>query len=347
MSGSSVTSDRRRAWIVGVGHALPPNIVRNEDLPASLGADAAGIYKRTGIRARHWAERGTYTSDLGTEAAQAVFRETSIGPKDIDCIIAATQSPDHFLPGIGVAIQTKLGLTDIPCFDIRDQCSGFLYALQVARAFIETQSYSRILVVCAELHSHGLGLEPSDAHITPLFGDGAAAVIVTAEPQGNPALTPVWQTLGADGRGAKRLRHRLWDISLSPPWDPAQFTEPPRQIQYAEMDGEAVFRAAVRALVASGKSCFAALDIKPGDIDWFLPHQANATINKTAASILGIPPERVLGNIDRIGNCSGASLPILLSESLKDGKIKPGQRLLLAAFGAGYTWGATVLDAAS
>jgi 3-oxoacyl-[acyl-carrier-protein] synthase-3 len=346
MSSSSVTNAGRRAWIIGAAHALPPRVVRNEDLPASLGVDAAGVFKRTGIRARHWADRGTYTSDLGAEAARKVFEETGIDPASIDCLIAATQTADHFIPGIGVIIQAKLGLTDIPCFDIRDQCSGFLYALQVAKSFIETNTYSRILVVCAELLSHGLGLEPTDAHITPLFADGAAAVIVTAESRGNPPLTPIWQTLGADGRGVSRLRHRLWDISLAPPWDPPQFSEPARNIQYAEMDGEAVFRAAVRAMVACGKACFDSLGIKPVDIDWFLPHQANASINKTVASILRIPPERVLGNIERVANCSGASLPILLSETLKDGKIEPGQRLLMVAFGAGYTWGATVLDAA-
>ncbi len=340
------SSGATRAWIIGAAHALPREIVTNEELPASLAADAAGIFKRTGIRARHWAPRGVYTSDLGAEAARNLFAKTGTDGNDIDCIIAATQTPDHFIPGIGVLIQEKLGLSGVPCFDVRDQCSGFLYALQMARAFIETRTYRRILLVCAELHSHGLGRDPADAHITPLFGDGAGAVIVAAEPEGDVALTPVWQMLGADGRGAVRLRHRLWDISLIPPWDPKEFAEPAHQIQYAEMDGEAVFRAAVKRMAEAAKSGFKALGIGVKDVDWLMPHQANANINKTVASIIGFPPERVLGNIERVGNCSGASLPILLSETLAAASIGRGQRIMMLAFGAGFTWGAAVLETA-
>ena len=346
MVAADVRTSTRRAWIAGAAHALPRASVSNEDLPASLNVDAAGIFKRTGIRARHWADKGTYTSDLGADAARRVMERTGIGGPQIDCIIAATQTADHFLPGIGVTIQEKLGLSDIPCFDVRDQCSGFLYSLQVARAFIETGTYSCILIVCAELHSHGLGRDPEDAHIAPLFGDGAGAVIVVPTAQGECPLSPVWQTLGADGRGAPKLRQRLWDISLIPPWDPAVFEEPAHQVQYAQMDGEAVFRAAVKRIVSSVQACFKERDLTAQDIDWLMPHQANANINKTAASILGFPGERVLANIERVGNCSGASLPILLSETLERGVIKRGQRVLMVAFGAGFTWGATLLESA-
>ncbi len=339
-------SKARKAWISGAAHALPANAVANEELPASLKVDAGGIFKRTGIKSRHWAERGTRTSDLGVEAARRVLESTATDPGAIDCIIAATQTPDHSIPGIGVAIQVKLGLNDIPCFDVRDQCSGFLYALQIARSFIETGTYSCILVVCAELHSHSIGFDPEDAHISALFGDGAGAVLVTPEPAGGCPLTPVWQTLGADGRGAPKLRHRLWDIGFIPPWDLTQFDEPAHRVEFPEMDGEAVFRAAVRHMVASAKACFSELGIGPGDIDWLLPHQANANINKTAASILGFPSERIRANIERVGNCSGASLPILLSETLGQSLIKRGQRVLMVAFGAGFTWGATLLESA-
>jgi 3-oxoacyl-[acyl-carrier-protein] synthase-3 len=347
MVNLSAADDTRRAWIAGAAHVLPPHAVSNEELPASLQVDAAGIFKRTGIRARHWAETGTYTSDLGAEAARRVLERTGMAGDEIDCIVTATQTPDHFIPGIGVLIQEKLGLRNIPCFDVRDQCSGFLYALQAARAFIETGMYSRILLVCAELHSHGLGRDPVDAHITPLFGDGAGAVIVQSVPAGACPLTPVWQTLGADGRGAPKLRHRLWDISLVPPWDPRAFHEPAHNIQFAEMDGEAVFRAAVKRIVSSVQSCFKELSLTAQDIDWLMPHQANANINKTAASILGFPGERVLSNIEHVGNCSGASLPILLSETLERSLIKRGQRVLMVAFGAGFTWGATLLETAA
>jgi 3-oxoacyl-[acyl-carrier-protein] synthase-3 len=287
-----------------------------------------------------------YTSDLGAEAARKVIAQTGISETDIDCLIATTQTPDHLIPGIGVSIQAKLGLREIPCFDLRNQCSGFLYALQIARAFIETDTFSKILIVSAELHSHGLGHEPRDAHITALFGDGAAAAIVTGSPSGARPLSVAWQEIGADGRGAVYLRHRAFDMSLVPPWDVRGFGDDPHAILYPEMEGEQVFRTAVKRMVATGRNCLKALDLGAKDIDWLLPHQANASINKTVASILGFASGSVLGNIDHVGNCSGASLPILLSEALEQKKIDAGHRVLMVAFGAGFTWGSALLEAA-
>lgn len=335
------------AWVVGAAHSLPARSVGNEDLPSTLDADPQGIFKRTGIRSRHWAERGVYTSDLGADAAQKLIAQSGIDLGEIDCLIATTQTPDHLIPGIGVAIQTKLGLKDIPCFDLRNQCSGFLYALQVARSFIATETYSCILIVSAELHSHGLGTEPRDAHITALFGDGAAAALICAQPRGELPLKTIWQTIGADGRGAPLLRHRAFDMSLIPPWEQSSFGNDPHAVIYPEMDGESVFRAAVKRMVSTAQACLKTLELKADDIDWLVPHQANASINKTVASILGFPPERVLGNIDRVGNCSGASLPILLSEALEEKRVSPGNKLLMVAFGAGYTWGSVLLEAAT
>jgi 3-oxoacyl-[acyl-carrier-protein] synthase-3 len=337
--------DRRRAFIIGVAHALPERSVPNEELPATLGADPAGIFKRTGIRARHWAEQGVYTSDLGAMAARQVLAETGTAPADIDCLIATTQTPDHLIPGIGVAIQSKLGLTAIPCFDLRNQCSGFLYALQIAESFLATRRYRRTLIVSAELHSHGLGREPRDAHITALFGDGAAAAIVAAEPSGACPLAVNELEIGADGQGAQYLRHRAFDMSLIPPWDTRGFGDDPHAIVYPEMEGEQVFRAAVKRMVATAKNTMKAADLGAKDIDWLVPHQANSSINKTVASILGFAPEAVLGNIDRVGNCSGASLPMLLSEALHAKKFDAGDRVLMVAFGAGYTWGSALLEA--
>ena len=336
----------RNAWIIGVAHALPDKSVPNEDLPAGLTADPAGIFKRTGIRSRHWADAGVYTSDIGADAARSVITRSGVEPTRIDCLIATTQTPDHLIPGIGVSIQSKLGLEDIPCYDLRNQCSGFLYALQMARAFIETDTYSCILIVSAELHSHGLGHDPRDAHITALFGDGAGAALVTASPSGERPLRVIWQEIGADGRGIPHLRHRAFDMSLIPPWDTRGFGDDPHAVLYPEMEGEQVFRTAVKRMVAAGKSCLKALDLTAKDIRWLLPHQANASINKTVASILGFGGESVLGNIERVGNCSGASIPILLSEALVENKIEASDRVLMVAFGAGFTWGATLLEAA-
>jgi 3-oxoacyl-[acyl-carrier-protein] synthase-3 len=334
------------AWLAGIAHALPPRSVSNAELPASLGAEPEGIFKRTGIRSRFWAEEGVYTSDLGAQAARKLIAQTGIDPSEIDCLIANTQTPDHLIPGIGVTIQTKLDLKDIPCIDLRNQCSGFLYGLQLARSLIATRTYKRILIVCAELHSHGLGSEPRDTPITALFGDGAGAALVSADRFGEMPLLSVWNAIGADGRGAKLLGHRAFDMSLIPPWDQKKFGDDPHAIIYPEMDGEAVFRSAVKRMVTMGNTCLKSLRLTANDVAWLMPHQANASINKTVASILGFPAERVLGNIDHTGNCSGASLPILLSETLEQKRIKAGDRILMVAFGAGYTWGSSMLEAA-
>jgi 3-oxoacyl-[acyl-carrier-protein] synthase III len=339
------TRDGRACWIVAARHVLPGDGVPNEALPASLGIDADGLRKKTGITARHWAREGVYASDLGVEAARKLLDDLAVESAEIDCIIAATQTADHFIPGIGVAIQAKIGLANIPAYDIRNQCSGFLYALEMAQAFIVSGRYHRILIVCAEVQSHGLGFEPQDAAVSALFADGAAAVLVADHPIGPRPLRVTWIRLGADGKGAAKLRHRLWDISQIPPWDLSRLSDPPPRHQYAEMDGEAVFRAAVKKLSANIRDCLDALGLEVSAIDWLLPHQANAAINRTVASIAGFPEDRVLGNIETVGNVSGASIPILLSETLHDGRITMGQKVMLAVFGAGFTWGTAVLEA--
>jgi 3-oxoacyl-[acyl-carrier-protein] synthase III len=331
-------------WVVATAHALPAREVLNTDLPATLGIDAAAIEKKTGIRARRWADEGVYTSDLGAEACSLAMAKEAIDRCKIDCIIAATQSADHAVPGIGVIIQAKLKMQGIPCFDLRNQCSNFLYALQIAQSFIRSGTYKAIMIVCAEVQSHALGLDHDDASVTPLFGDGAAAAIVAASPSGKRALRLTRCFVGADGEGADKLRQRVWDVSQIPPWDVSRLPEPARQIRYAEMQGEAVFRAAVKGMVESAKCCLEALRLTVADIDWLVPHQANASINKTVASILGFESGRVLSNIADVGNVSGASLPILLSQTLETDRILPGDRLLLVAFGAGFTWGSAVFE---
>jgi 3-oxoacyl-[acyl-carrier-protein] synthase-3 len=334
----------RSPWIIATAYVLPAREVLNADLPATLGINAAAIEKKTGIRARRWADEGVYTSDLGAEACSRAMAEAAIDRCDIDCIIAATQSADHAIPGIGVIIQAKLKMKGVPCFDLRNQCSNFLYALQIAQSFILSGTYNVIMIVCAEIQSHALGSEPDDAAVTPLFGDGAAAAIIAASPSGKRALRLTKCFVGADGEGADKLRQRVWDVSQIPPWDVSRLPEPARRIRYPEMHGEIVFRAAVKGMVESVKYCLKALDLTVADIDWLIPHQANASINKTVASILGFEPDRVLSNIAEVGNVSGASLPILLSQSLEADRIRPGNRMMLVAFGAGFTWGSAAFE---
>lgn len=332
-------------YITGIGHYLPPRVVSNADLPAPLNQDPAGITKRTGIEQRHWADN-VYTSDLAVSASLAALTSANLEPADLDCIIAATLSPDHAFPGIGVYIQDKLGADTIPAYDVRNQCSGFLYAINVARAFVTAGIYRKVLVACAELQSHALGKTEMHAHITPLFGDGAASVIVTAEPATGPCnLSIDYVRVWSDGSGAHRLRQRVWDVSVDPFMDYAQLGETSESMWHAEMDGQFIFRKAVAGMAGAAKKAVESQGLTLDQIDWVIPHQANLNISKTVGSVLKLPPEKLLSNIQRVGNTTAASIPLLLSESLQGGVIQPGHKVLSVAFGAGLTWGAAIFEA--
>lgn len=334
------------AYLTGLGHFLPARVVENADLPPPLNADPAGITKRTGIERRHWVDGKVYTSDLALEASRAALDAAKLTAGDLDCIIAATLSPDHAFPGIGVYLEHKLGVAGIPAYDVRNQCSGFLYALTMARAFVAAGTYRRVLVACAELHSHAMGKTELHAHITPLFGDGAGSVIVCDEPApGGGGFAVDYVRVYADGSGADRLRQRVWDISVEPFMDWSQVAESSEAMWHAEMDGQFIFRKAVAGMQAAAKEALAATGLTLADIDWVVPHQANLNINKTVGSVLRLPPEKMLSNIQRVGNTTAASIPILLSETVSAGTIKPGQRVLSLAFGSGLTWGAALLRA--
>jgi 3-oxoacyl-[acyl-carrier-protein] synthase-3 len=334
------------AFITGIGHFLPARVVANADLPPPLNADPAGITKRTGIERRHWVEGKVYTSDLALEASRAALTSAGLAADDIDCIIAATLSPDYAFPGIGVYLEHKLGLSQIPAYDVRNQCSGFLYSLNMARAFVAAGMHQKVLVACAELHSHAMGKTAMHAHITPLFGDGAGAVVLCGEPPpSGGGLAIDYVRVYADGSGADRLRQRVWDISLEPFMDWSQVADSSEEMWHAEMDGQFIFRRAVAGMQAAAREALRATGLSLGDIDWVVPHQANLNINKTVGSVLKLPPDKMLSNIQRVGNTTAASIPILLSESLAGGVIQPGHRVLLLAFGSGLTWGAAVLRA--
>jgi 3-oxoacyl-[acyl-carrier-protein] synthase III len=399
-------------YIVGIGHHLPANVVRNEDLPAPLNEDPEGIERRTGITERRWENEKRYPSDLGTDAAIAALADAGWAAADVDCIIASTISPDHMFPGIGCYIQRKLEIPGIPAYDLRAQCSGFLYGINMARAFITSGIYKKILLVCAEIQSRGLGNRPEDAGVTPLFADGAAAVCITG-PEAPPARSSAQGPgeaapsrvsadaaqvggssaqgpgeavpsrvsadaaqvggssaqgpgeavpsrvsaddpkgrriridelfVAADGRGADRLRQRIWDLSVKPFSDWTLFASSHADCWNPYMEGQYVFRQAISGMSKASKKLLEEAKLSLDDVDWLLPHQANLNITKTVASVLSFPMERVLSNIQTRGNTTSASIPLLLSESLADGKVKVGQRVLATAFGAGLTWGACLL----
>ena len=333
-------------FITGIGHFLPPRLIRNEDLAPAVAPDPAGITKRTGIQSRHYAPVGMNTSDMAIEASRAAMASAHLAPEDFDCIVAATLSPNYAFPGIGVYIQHALGFGHIPAYDIRNQCSGFLYALNVARAFVSAGFHKKILLACAELQSHALGQTEMHAHITPLFGDGAGTVIVCDEPAPHGGGFAVdYVKVHSDGSGADRLRQRVWDTSQDPFTDWTKVAKSADEFVHCEMDGQYIFRKAVAGMAQAARDALAATDLTLGDVDWVVPHQANLNINKTVASVLKLPPEKMLSNIQRVGNTTAASIPILLSESVAAGTIRSGHRVLSLAFGSGLTWGAALLRA--
>jgi 3-oxoacyl-[acyl-carrier-protein] synthase-3 len=319
--------------------------VTNAELPATLGVDPAGVTKRTGIEARHYADK-VYTSELATHAARAALAHARLEVSDLDCIVAATLSPNYAFPGIGVYVQHKLGFPPIPAYDVRNQCSGFLYALNVARAFVVAGMHRRLLLSCAELQSHALGHTEMHAHITPLFGDGAASVIVSDEASPHGLSFAVdYVRVYSDGVGADRLRQRVWDVSCDPFMDWRRVAKSQEEMLHCEMDGQFIFRRAVAGMADAGRAALKACDLTMADIDWVVPHQANLNINKTVGSVLKLPPEKLLSNIQRVGNTTAASIPILLSESVAAGTIRSGHRVMCLAFGSGLTWGAALLRA--
>jgi 3-oxoacyl-[acyl-carrier-protein] synthase-3 len=327
-----------RARILGVGRYLPERRVTNFDLAKVFETSDEWIQQRTGIVERRYADEGVYCSDLALEASREALKNAGMTVEDIDFIILATLSPDHHFPGTGVYLQRKLGITDIGCMDIRNQCTGFLYSLAVADAFIRIGMYKRILVVGAEVHSSALNYTKEGRDVAVLFGDGAGAVIVG--PSEDPSRGILSTHLHADGKYADILRLEIWDISKKPYITHKMLDE---GRQYPKMVGREVFRVAVTKIPEVIQEALQANNLKIEDIDFFLPHQANLRINQYAAQQLGVPQEKFRNNIQRYGNTTAASLPLLLSELLEEGALREGNLILMVAFGSGFTWGASVI----
>ena len=326
------------ARILGVGRYLPERRVTNFDLAKMFDTSDEWIQQRTGIVERRYAEEGVYCSDLALEASRDALKNAGMKVDDIDFIIFATLSPDHHMPGTGVYLQRKLGLSEIGCMDVRNQCTGFLYSLAVADAFIKVGMYKRILVVGAEVHSSALNYTNQGRDVAVLFGDGAGAVIVG--PTDNPSRGILSTHLHADGRYADILGLEIWDISKKPYITHKTLDD---GHIWPKMQGKEVFKVAVTKIPEVIREALQANNLKIEDIDLFLPHQANLRINQFAAQQLGVPQEKFCNNIQRYGNTTAASLPLLLSELLEQGAIREGSLIMLVAFGSGFTWGASVI----
>lgn len=328
-----------RTEFISTGFYVPERVLKNDDLTRWWETSDEWIRERTGIEQRYWVEGGEQAgSDLALEASKIALERAGMDASELDCIVYATLSPDYFFPGSGVFLQRKLGVPGIPALDVRNQCSGFLYGLSVADAWIRTGQYRRILLVGAEVHSTGMDFSPEGRDLSVLFGDGAGAAILgpTDDPERGVLSTHLW----ADGRYAEKL----WcesDASAHMPRISHEDLEEGRQ--YAQMEGREVFKHAVVRMPQSVKTALDANHLTIDDVDLLIAHQANLRINEAVAKHLGLPDDKVYNNIQRYGNTTAATIPIAIDEAVEKGLLKRGDLLVLTAFGGGFTWGSALV----
>ena len=328
-----------RAIITGTGRSIPPKVVTNSDLEKLMNTSDDWIQQRSGIRERHWAEDGVGSSDLAAEASIKAIAAAGIDKSEIDFIVAATISPDHYFPGIGVMVQDKLGLGTIGALDVRNQCSGFIYALSVADQYVRAGTYKKVLVCAAEVQSHNLDLSDAGRDMAVLFGDGGAAVIVEPNPDddGRGILST---HLFSDGRSMRDLWMEAPDASRKPTFGPAFMEE---RKYFPHMDGKSVFKSASERMPEAVLHGLTVNGLTITDVSLLIPHQANDRISQMVAKRLQISLDKVGRNIDRYGNTTAASIPIVLDEAVREGRVKRGDCIVLTAFGSGFTWASAVL----
>ena len=346
--------------ILGIGSYVPDNVVTNDDLrflnhkherqaePVTDTNDQ-WIQDRSGIKERRFVAPGSgmATSDLALLACQAALADAGVAATDIDCIIFGTLSPDIHFPGAGVFLQQKLGIAgpdkkNCPCYDIRQQCSAFIYGMQMADAFIRAGLYKKILLVGAELHSHALDYSTRGRDVLVLFGDGAGAMVIGAEDDVKAGEGITYTKVHADGSGAMNLYLKIFDIKKLPYVDYDASDREHNIDLYPRMDGKRVFLNAVRNMNLSTQAALKDTGLTWDDITWFVPHQANLRINQKVVEIAGIPPEKALNTIEWYGNTTAATVPLTIDYWRKQGKIKKGDRILSTVFGSGFTWGSAI-----
>ena len=328
-----------RTAILGLGHYVPSKVVTNDDLAQMFDTSDEWIQQRTGIKERRFIEEsGTGPSDLAVPAVKMACEKAGIEVSEIDAIIFATLSPDFTFPGSGCFLGDKLGLPGVPALDIRNQCSGFLYGLQIADAWIRCGMYKRVALVGGEVHSTGLDFTNEGRDVAVLFGDGAACAILGPTDSDDEGVFDV--EVHADGSGAKEL----WIEAPASAYIPRITHEMiDNRSVWPAMNGKQVFRWATSKMPEVARSVLERNGAKIEDIDLLVPHQANRRINEFVAQKLQLPPEKVVHNIQRYGNTTAASIPLALSEAFEQGRAKKGDLILMAAFGSGFTWGASLL----
>jgi len=349
-----------RTKIAGIGMYVPKNVVTNNDLTQVMETSDEWIQERTGIKERHYATRfEETTTTMGVEAARIAMKRAGVTPHDIDFIIFTTISPDYYFPGCGVLAQRILGIKEIGALDIRNQCSGFIYALSVGDQFVKTGMYKNILLIAAETHSYGLDFSTRGRNVSVIFGDGAGAVVLQpTDTSTSSADRGILSThLHSDGSEAEMLS------MINPGFHAGKFVPEKRPASpdqpygglfitkelvekddiYPYMDGPAVFKKAIVKFPEVILEALKANNFQPSDLRFLIPHQANLRISQMVQQKLGLRDNQVYNNIQKYGNTTAASIPIALCEAWESGEVQDGDLICLAAFGSGFTWGSALI----
>ena len=328
------------AIITGMGYYVPDNVVTNKDLSKLMDTNDEWIVERTGIKERRWINNDESTSSMALEASKNAITDAGIDKTDIDFIIFATLSPDYYFPGPGVTLQKELGLDTIGALDVRNQCSGFVYALSIADQYIKTGMYENILVVGSEYHSGGLDKTTKGRGVSVIFGDGAGAAIVSKSPTADRGILSTH--LHAQGEHAEEL------TLIGPStrrWVPEIIDNAGKEDEaiYPDMNGTFVFKHAVTRFPQVIGEALSKNNLESTDIDLLIPHQANLRISQFVQKKMGLSNDQVFNNIQKYGNTTAASIPIALAEAKQAGKVKEGDLICLAAFGSGFTWASALI----
>lgn len=328
--------------ITGLGYYVPDNVVTNEDLSKLMDTNDKWIQERTGIKERRHVIRGEdTTTSMGVKAAKIAIERAKIDKDEIDFIIFATLSPDYYFPGPGVLVQRDLGLKTVGALDIRNQCSGFVYALSIADQYIKTGMYKNILIIGSELHSHGLDMTTRGRGVSVIFGDGAGAAIISRETDLTKGILSTH--LHSEGQHAEELA--LIAPGMGKRWvtDIIHENDPNDESYFPYMNGQFVFKNAVVRFTEVINEGLQANQLEVADINMLIPHQANLRIAQFIQQKFRLTDDQVYNNIMKYGNTTAASIPIALTEAWEQGKIKEGDLVVLAAFGSGFTWGSAII----
>ena len=328
--------------IAGLGYYVPENVVTNDDLSKLIDTNDEWIQERTGIQERRHIKRGEdTTTSMGVKASKIAIERSGLKPEDIDFVVFATLSPDYYFPGPGVLVQRDLGLRTVGALDVRNQCSGFLYALSVADQYIKTGMYKNILVIGSEVHSTGLDMTSRGRGVSVIFGDGAGAAVLSREEDVTKGILSTH--LHSEGQHAEELA--LLAPGMGKRWitDIIKDNDPNDESFFPYMNGQFVFKNAVVRFSEVIMEGLEANNLQVSDINMLVPHQANLRISQFIQQKFKLTDDQVFNNIQKYGNTTAASIPIALTEAWEQGKIKSGDTVVLAAFGSGFTWASAII----